>query len=141
MPTYVLKCSNGHQFDKYLPLKNYNDVQVCDCGAEAKRITVPTMLSPDIANWDRYISPITGNLITSYKQRNQEMKEHDCIDYDPSIRIEADKRIEEQDRKLDKAIEETVDKEISKMSSDKRDKLARELSNQDLQYTRGTSNG
>ena len=135
MPTYVLKCENGHQFDKYLPLKEYNDIQLCECGANAKRIMVPTMLSPDIANWDRYISPASGKLITSYKDRREDMKRTGCVDYEPSLKKE--EATNKQEAALEKAIDETVDREIGKMSSSQLEKLGSELSHgADLSYTR-----
>lgn len=142
MPIYVLECKKGHRFDKVLPLKDYNVPQICDCGEIAYRKTVPTMISPDIQPWDHYVSPSTGQYITSYKQRREDMKRSNCVDYDPSIRTESDRRIAEQDRKLDKAIEQTVEREYEKMSSDKKASLEKELSlGADLQYTRGKVNG
>ena len=141
MPIYVLVCQNGHKFDKYLPLKNYNDPQVCDCGAAANRVTVPTMVNFDMQNWDSYISPSSGKLITSYKQRKQDMRETGCVDYEPSLKEESKRSQLKQEQELDKKIDATVDKLIDKMPSHKREKLENELKYSDLQYTRGTSNG
>ena len=140
MPTYVLKCTNGHRFDKFLPLENYNDTQVCDCGAEAKRITVPTMISPDIANWDRYLSPATGKLITSHKERREDMKRSGCVDYEPTLKDEVKKSHRNDELKLEKDLDNTVESIFSQMPSQKREMLERELSSGvDLEYTRGTT--
>lgn len=142
MPVYVLKCKNNHKFDKYLPLKEYNDPQVCECGAEARRITVPTMLNCDIQPWDAYVSPSTGEYITSYKQRKADMKKSGCVDYDPSMRTEADRIKRNNELKLDKDLDKTVDQIFESMPSSKQEMLERELTNGvDLEYTRGTSNG
>jgi len=77
--------------------------------------------------WDAYQSPITGEVISTVRQRENEMKEHDCVDYEPSLRGEADKRVREGEAKLEKMIDETVDHEISTMPAKKREKLFEEL--------------
>jgi hypothetical protein len=141
MPTYVYKCSEGHEFDIYLPLKDYNTTQKCTCGRDAKRITVPTMLSPDIAPWDAYVSPATGKYITSYKERRSDMKESGCVDYEPSLRKNFKKHQREDELKLEKSIDETVEREYEKLPSQKKEMLERELTNgADLEYTRGIVN-
>jgi len=77
--------------------------------------------------FDAYESPITGEVISTVRQRENEMKEHDCVDYEPSLRGEADKRVREGEAKLEKMIDETVDHEISTMPAKKREKLFEEL--------------
>lgn len=77
--------------------------------------------------WDAYESPITGEIITSARQRENEMKEHDCVDYEPSLRGEADRKVREEEAKLERKIDETVDHEISTMPAVKREKLFEEL--------------
>jgi len=142
MPTYVFKCKSGHQFDIFLPLKDYNTTQKCDCGEEANRITVPTMLSPDIAPWDAYVSPATGKYITSYKDRRKDMKEAGCVDYEPGFREYVKKQQLETERKIEKKIDQTVDSLYENLPSKKKEMLERELtSGTDLQYTRGVTNG
>lgn len=137
MPIYVYECKGGHRFDLYLPLKDYNTTQKCECGEDANRKTVPTMISPDIAPWDHYISPASGKLITSHKERRQDMKESGCVDYEPSLRKDYQKNQRNEEMKLEKAIDETVDREIELMPSHKRESLERELdSGADIAYER-----
>jgi len=137
MPVYVFECEYGHRFDKILKLKDYNTPQKCECGKDAFRKTVPTMLSPDIAPWDAYVSPASGRYITSYKQRRQDMKETGCVDYEPSMRKEQKRKQHEADLKLEKAIEQTVEREFDSMTSEKKERLTNELSaGADLTYTR-----
>lgn len=142
MPTYVFECENGHRFEKVLRIADYNSPQKCECGSTANRKTVPTMLSPDIANWDTYTSPATGNLITSKKQRREDMKRSGCVDYEPSLRENFKKQQRENELKLDKQLDQTVDSIFESMPSQKKEMLERELSTGiDLQYTRGTKDG
>jgi len=142
MPVYVFVCEKGHRFDKILPVSQYNDPQMCECGVLAKRRTVPTMISPDIASWDSYVSPATGEYISSKKQRKEDMKRSGCVDYEPSLKNDFKKRQREEELKLDKQLDQTVDSIFESMPSKKKEMLERELSTGvDLEYTRGISNG
>lgn len=127
MPLYEFHCDNGHKFDLFLKIKDYNSPQTCSCGAKAKRKITATMISCDIQPWDYYESPVSGKPITSYKERNEDMARHDCVDYDPGMKDVQKKRIEKMDDDLDKKIEETVEREWDKMPVQKRERLANEL--------------
>lgn len=137
MPIYVYQCGNNHRFDLYLPLKDYNTVQKCACGKDAYRQTVPTMLSPDIAPWDAYISPVSGRPITSYKERKEDMKRSGCVDYEPSLRKDHKRNQREDELKLEKSLDNTVEEIYEKMPSQKKEMLERELTNgADIEYKR-----
>jgi len=137
MPIYVYECTQGHRFDKFLPLKDYNTTQVCECGKNAYRKIVPTMLSPDIAPWDAYVSPTTGNLITSHKQRKQDMRNSGCVDYEPSLKKNYKRSEREEELKIEKSLDNTVDEIYEKMPSQKKEMLERELTNgADIEYKR-----
>ena len=132
MPLYDFKCEDGHLFDEFLKLDEYDNPVTCQCGKSAKRQVTATMINFDIPNWDRYISPSTGKLITSYKERRQDMKESDCIDYDPGMRANAERIKKQKEKEFDARIDETVEKQILQMSSDQRDNLAKELTTKDI---------
>lgn len=137
MPIYTYVCTEGHQFDRFLKLDDYKQPQVCDCGSESKKKIMPTMINCDIQPWDYYESPVSGKSITSYKQRNEDMKRHDCIDYDPGMKKVQKKRIKDMDDALDKKVDETVDREWDKMPTQKRERLAKELTQgADIEITR-----
>jgi len=137
MPIYTYECKEGHRFDRFLKLADYKDPQTCDCGAEADKKIVPTMINCDMQPWDSYISPATGRLITSYKDRKKDMQDSGCVDYEPSLRKHVEKEADAADAKLEKKIDETVEKEIHAMPARKREKLERELtSGADCVYER-----
>ena len=137
MPVYVFRCEEGHKFDKYLKLADYDKPQTCRCGASAKRQIVPTMLNCDMQPWDRYVSPATGKVITSYKERKEDMARSGCVDYDPGVKNDYQSRIKRGEAELDKKVDETVEKEFEKMSSSKKEKLANELlSGAEVEYKR-----
>lgn len=136
MPIYVYKCENGHEFDVFKKIKDIDQKVVCECGKEAKRKIVPTMLNCDIQPWDYYVSPATGKYITSYKDRKEDMEASGCVDYDPGVKKDYQKRIKDDEARLDKAIDQTVEAEIEKMPSSKKEKLANELKHSDIEYAR-----
>ena len=137
-PIYEYKCEDGHEFDRYLKLDDYKAPQTCECGKEAKKVITGTMLNCDIAPWDSYVSPASGKLITSYKERAADMKATGTCDYDPGIRTDNAKRQKETEVKLDKAVDETVGKAFQEMPSKEKEKLTNELARSDIEYTRST---
>ena len=137
MPLYTYSCSNGHQFDRFLKLADYKKPQTCECGLEANRKIMPTMLNCDMQPWDRYVSPASGKVITSYAERKKDMAETGCVDYEPSLKNDVTTHWKREEAKLEKAMDETVESEIEKMPIRKREKLAEELtSGADCEYTR-----
>lgn len=137
MPIYTYICDNGHQFDRFLKLKDYREPQTCGCGSQSKKKIMPTMLNCDMQPWDRYISPVSGKTITSYKERKKDMEDHGCVDYEPSLPKHVTKHMETEDTKLEKKMDEFVEKQIHEMPSRKREKLESELnSGADISYER-----
>lgn len=124
MPLYRLECLNGHGFDRFLKLAEYDSPQVCECGAKAERRIMPTMVSID--NFE-YRSPVDGRLIRGKRQRVEDLKRNNCVEYDPSMRTEYERRQSQNMAKLEKEVDEHVDREISLMPVRKRELLEQEL--------------
>lgn len=76
-----------------------------------------------------YTSPIDGREITSRKARADDLARHDCIEYDPLMKQDAARRRKEADDNLDKAVDETIDREIHTMPARARETLAAEMQN------------
>ena len=126
MPTYLYICPTGTQFERYLPVARYRESQACPCCGEiaAKVITAPTVyVQPDIC----YDSPIDGRPITSKQARVEDLARSNCVPYDPEIKKDYQRRIEREEKELDRAVDATVDKEIALMPARKREKLEAEL--------------
>ena len=138
MPIYSYKCSVGHEFDRFLKIHDYKEPQTCDCGTDSQKVITPTMINCDMANWDRYESPCSGKLITSYKERERDMREHGCVDYDPGVREDAETNQKREDIKMDKAIDHTVEEAFEKMPIRKKEKLENDLKYTNLEYQRAS---
>ena len=125
MPVYCYRCHNGHAFERYLPLAQYQEPQTCDCGEPSDKVIKATMVfvRPEI----RYTSPIDGRVITSQAQRADDLARSDCVPYDPELKKDHMRKLKEQDDALDKAVDETVDKTIALMPARKKEKLQAEL--------------
>jgi len=137
MPIYTYVCDNGHQFDRFLKLKDYREPQTCDCGKPSNKKIMPTQINCDMQPWDRYESPVSGRPITSYKERKKDMEEHGCVDYDPGVRTDTTSHMKREDAKLEKKMDDFVEKSISEMPVRKREKLESELdSGANISYER-----
>lgn len=125
MPTYAYVCLNDHEFDRYLPVSEFDTPQVCECGAPSRKvITLPMiMVAPDV----HYDSPIDGRPITSMAARREDLARSNCVPYDPDLKYDQLRRTARQEEELEKAVEETVEREIDAMPTIKRERLQREL--------------
>lgn len=127
MPTYEYECQQGHHFERVLPVSRYDEPQQCDCGAHGNKL----ISRPALAWASRevnYDCPITGKPITSMAQHKDNLARHGCQQYDPEMRKDADRFRRQQDEKLEKSMEATVEETIEKMPSRKKELLERELS-------------
>ena len=61
------------------------------------------------------------------KARIEDLKRSNCVPYDPGQRTDCDRRVRESEADLEKAVEETVDRELAVMPVRKREKLEAEL--------------
>jgi hypothetical protein len=105
------------------------DCEQCDLAA-VRIFTPPIMVkaSQDIC----YNSPIDGRPITSQAARRDDLARHGCIPYDPEMKTDADRKQRERQDSLDRAVEATVAREITKMPTAKKAQLRKEVMNQGL---------
>lgn len=125
MPTYTHICDNGHRFDLLLRFSQLDEMQHCTCGRPAARVICAPMVfvQQDIC----YDSPIDGRAITNKQMRLDDMKRHGCVEYDPGMKQDAERRRNDMESALDKSVDETVEREFSTMPTRKLEKLESEL--------------
>lgn len=87
-----------------------------------------------------YRSPVTGEWIRTRAERAEDLKRHGCIEYDEGVKQDYHRRMQASEAKLSRDVEATIEQEIARMSSQKRQRLYSELAEQglDLQVTRQT---
>lgn len=126
MPIYEYKCKCGTLFERHLPVDKYQEPQTCECGNVAEKQISRILMArvmPDIS----YESPITGQPITSYAQRREDMARADCVEYDPGMRTDYTSRCAREEADLEKKMDETVNRTIAQMPAKKREQLTSEL--------------
>lgn len=136
MPIYEYKCACGTGFEKFLPVKEYNDPQSCRCGKTATRqISRPMSIKiqPDLC----YQSPIDGRVITTHQGRTNDLERSNCIPYEKGMREDAQINARKMDEAIEKSVDETVEATIENMPAVKRELLQNELAHSSIEYTRG----
>lgn len=74
-----------------------------------------------------YDSPIDGRAITNRHARVEDLKRSGCVEYDPGMRQDSERKAKERDVQLDRAVDATVERAVSEMPSRKRERLQSEL--------------
>ena len=126
MPTYEYECPKGHEFERILPVARYDEPQTCECGRVAQKL----ISRPALAWASRevnYDCPITGIPITSMAQHKDNLARHGCQQYDPLMKQDAERFRKREQEKLEQIVDNTVEAEISKMSSKQIEKLGNEF--------------
>lgn len=124
MPLYSYMCASGHPFDRYLKLAQSGEPQRCECGAPAQKLVSAPFVRGDLPD---YVSPVTGELVSGRKARREDLVRHGCVEYEPSLRAEHERRRAQEESRLDHAIEETVEAQLHGMPARKRELLDQEL--------------
>jgi putative FmdB family regulatory protein len=108
MPIYEAKCPIcGKEEDYFRKVADYQDTPEC-CGQKMeKQLSCPN-LSPDIANWDTYVSPTTGRMISSKAQRRRDMAESGCRDWEG--REQETKVAQQREKDFDKMLDKSAEK-------------------------------
>lgn len=127
MPTYEFLCEVcASTQDVHRQVEQRDDAPVC-CKKRMTRLVSRVMgfVQADIC----YDSPVTGKAITSMQARREDLARHGCREYDPGMKQDYQRRIVEDEKRLDKSVDETVDRAIAEMPTRKREKLEAELIN------------
>lgn len=132
MPRYQYNCKKCGDFDRILRVADHVRELPCMCGETARQvITAPTVVIPthmSATGQTAYESPSTGNIITSERERKNDLAASGCIEYEPGMKQDADRRKVAEEKALDAAVDETVEREFATMPTAKLEQLTNELS-------------
>ena len=127
MPLYDFTCAHGCREERYLTLAQHRMPQACffHWMAMQQIIAAPLVVSvqPDIF----YTSPIDDRPISSWAAREEDLKRHGCRAYDPAMKQDAERFRNESQASLEKAMDETVERAITKMPTKQRGQLYSDL--------------
>jgi len=132
VPRYLYQCENSKErFDRITRIIDHQSIVTCACGATARQvITAPRVIIPahmSATGQSSYQSPIDGRLISTQQQRREDMARNDCVEYEPGMRQDVDRRVAADELALYRAVDETFDREIAKMPTVKRELLETEM--------------
>lgn len=107
MPIYSYKCAaTGEQFDRFERMKETGKSTVCACGSDASKVYHSPMAFVE-SDCPPHKAPITGEIISSNKQRAEFMRRNGLIDgndFSPSYLARENKeRRERLNREAEKA--------------------------------------
>lgn len=128
MPLYDCECSSGHQFERQIPLSEFEEPIICACGSGARRaISRPTIIGGRLDY--EYACPVTGKHISSKRQHEENLKINGCRVLETGERGYNQRRAAEADQEFERKVDETIEREIAVMPSEKREQLGKELQN------------
>ena len=138
MPIYEYECPRcGRVQDAYNRVEDRKNGPVC-CGAETQQVITRAPLgfvAMDIC----YDSPIDGRPITSKAARIEDLKRNGCRPYEAGEKEEWIRRRQQEDKALEKKVGESVERWFETATSEKRERLAKEISaGADLVYERSS---
>lgn len=99
------------------------------CGAFASQvITAPILVAaqPEC----RYDSPVTGEPITTWAQRRNDLARTGSIPYDPEMKTDQRNRAKAEEAAIERSIDRHIEATVEKMSTAQRGKLHSELTEQ-----------
>lgn len=124
MPLHDFRCAAGHVHDAFVGHGvNLHD---CPCGLTADKVflTAPMgFVQRDIC----YDSPIDGKPITNKHARREDLRRNDCVEWDPGMKQDAERKRAEVERSLDQGVERSVDEFFATAGTRKLEKLEAEV--------------
>lgn len=126
MPMYDYKCSvcrRGRSV--FLKLADLNSSVFCQhCGhAMNRQISAPFV----VGDYPPYECPVTGRMIEGRKAHEENLKRTGCRVLEAGETESYKRSLSKVDEDLDKKIEETADRLIAELPTEKRDRLAAEM--------------
>lgn len=127
MPMYDYKCPTcTKKRAVFLKLDDLNSTVYCQfgCGSAMNRqISAPFVRG----DYQAYDCPITGKRIEGKRAHEENLKQHGCRILEPGETESHKQRRAQEDQRLEMAVEETADRFISSLPTEKRDRLAGEM--------------
>lgn len=108
MPIYDYHCAKcDSKFTRFLKMVDYLQPQQHTCGETAVKILSAPMV---VVDYPGYVSPATGKWVEGKKAHLQDLKESGCRIFEPGERNDMEKRLKEEDKKLDTFVNDSVEK-------------------------------
>ncbi len=130
MPKYESLCNEcGAEFEYITTISDRNNTPIC-CGKNTeKRIFTAPLGQVDYQPWEAYESPASGKIITSKRERMEDMKRTNTRQYEglEQEKKEADRKNAYIDAENDKKLDATIEQAYEMLSPRKKAQLHQEL--------------
>lgn len=125
MPLYDYMCWRCNREETlFRHVADRNDAPVCHDRPMLRALSKPSIfVARDIC----YDSPIDGRPITNKQARIEDLARSGCIEYDPGVKQDYQRRITRDEQDLDAKVDSFLEAEIEKMPTRKKERLASEL--------------
>lgn len=143
MPVHDYRCPTCYKvYEQFVSVKElYTKIFACpehEVPVELERVFLRApagFVQKDIC----YDSPVDGRAVTSKHARIEDLRRNECVEWEPGMRQDAERKRQEAETRLDKALDETVDAAVDVLSTRKKEKLIEETrAGATLEVTRGT---
>lgn len=126
MPLHDYKCATcGKRREVFLKIEDLNSTVYCRCGQPMLRQLAAPYVKGDYPPYESPVVP--GKIIEGRRQHEEHLRETGCRILEPGETSAYRKRIERDEAEFDKKIESSIDEEIAKLPSEKRERLAAEM--------------
>lgn len=127
MPIYVYKCQCGAGQEVVKPIAELDRQELCaECHTPMARIICAPAVRGD---YEGYHCPVSGNWIEGRRAHEENLKRTGCRVYDPGEKDQMLRRKKDDDAKLEKVFDESVEASIHSMPAVSRDRLVAEVQN------------
>lgn len=124
MPMYQFRCTDGHVFDRLVPLSQFDLPQFCSCGAAASREIVAPAIRTD---YPSYTCPVSGKWIEGRAAHRENLARTGCRILEPGETSSLASRQSSSEAALDAAIDSTAEELIANLSTRDKERLAAEM--------------
>ena len=124
MPMYQFRCTEGHTFDRLVPLAQFDEPQSCPCGAAASRQIVAPAIRTDYAG---YTCPVSGKWIEGRAAHRENLARTGCRVLEPGETSALKARQQSSEAALEAALDSTAEELIANLSSRDKERLAVEM--------------
>lgn len=136
MPVYSYRCKScGNKEEKYLKIAQSQDIQICSvCSHDLEKLIDAARLNVD---YPGYTCPISGKWIEGKKAHKENLAKYGKRVLEKGEMEDAKRFRLAQDREFERKIDEDVDRQLAKLSTQEMENLAKDVLNSDISINRG----
>lgn len=125
MPLHDYKCATcGKRREVFLKIEDMGSTVYCKCGQPMLRQLAAPYVRGD---YPPYECPVTGKVIEGRRAHEENLKATGCRILEPGESQAHAKRLAKAEEEFDAKLEASIDEEIAKLPSEKRERLAAEM--------------